>query len=492
MNAWYDNPHAVPILLCLFVIAWWAIQVISYAAIGLHDDVVEMFVWSRHLEPGYTKHPPLGALMSRAWFSVFPASDWSAHLMAMVNSGLSLYLVDLTARRYVGGDKRLMVLLLLLFTPFYQFHAVHFSANQTLLLTWPLATYCFIRAFKSRGIGWSAAAGATAALAMLGKYYSIYLVGALVLAALAHPERLRYLRSPSPWVSAGVGLAVLAPHIRWLLETGFPTFQYAFAVHGASWLTAAATVPRYLLGAIGYILVPAIMFAWAVRPRIADVLAALWPDHPEARLLAALFWGQLFLPPLTAPLLGLELNSLWTMQSWFLLPILLLMPEQIRVPRDAAVGVAIGVIAVTIVLLAISPALAWFKFRTNNEARAYYRPVAQELERRWHDLTGRPLTIVLGDLANSATFYVPEHPDAVANFSFSDVPWVTPERMAREGFAVICRDAPCAARGLQLAAKNAGTRRVDAEIVPTFLGEPASPLRVILVLAPPPPAARSP
>src|SRR6516165_608292 len=103
VNAWYDNPHAVPILLCLFVIAWWAIQAISYAAIGLHDDVVEMFVWSRHLEPGYTKHPPLGALLSRAWFSVFPVSDWSAHLMAMVNSGLSLYLVDSTARRYVGG-----------------------------------------------------------------------------------------------------------------------------------------------------------------------------------------------------------------------------------------------------------------------------------------------------------------------------------------------------------------------------------------------------
>ena len=62
--------------------------------------------------------------------------------------------------------------------------------------------------------------------------------------------------------------------------------------------------------------------------------------------------------------------------------------------------------------------------------------------------------------------------------------------MAREGFAVICRDEPCAARGLQLAAKNAGTRRVDAEIVPTFLGQPAAPLRVILILAPPQPGAQ--
>lgn len=487
VNAWYDSPRALPILLGLFVIAWWAIQTISFSSIGLHDDVVEMFAWGRHLEPGYYKHPPLGALMSRAWFAVFPATDWSAHLMAMVNAGLSLYFVDLIARRYVVGDKRLMVLLLLLFTPFYQFHAVRFSANAALLVTWPLATYCFIRAFESRGIGWGAAAGATAALAMLAKYFSIYLIGGFVLAAMVHPARLRYLRSPSPWVSVGVGFVVLVPHIRWLLETGFQTFQYAFAVHGASWLAAAATVPRYLLGAAGYFLLPTIVFAWAARPRAAEVLAALWPSHPEGRLLAALFWGPLLLPALTAPFLGLELTSLWTMQCWFLLPILLLMPEQIRMSRDGAVGVAVTVIAFTAVMLVVSPALAWFKFRTNPEARAYFQPVARELARRWHDLTDRPLTIVLGDFSVPATFYVPNHPDSVTNFSVSTVPWVTPERMAQEGFAVICRDESCAARALQLAADKPNSRRVDADIVPTFLGESAPPMHVVLILAPPRP-----
>jgi 4-amino-4-deoxy-L-arabinose transferase-like glycosyltransferase len=79
---------------------------------------------------------------------------------------------------------------------------------------------------------WATATGAATALAMLGKYYSIYLVAALVVAALAHPARWTYLRSPSPWVSAIVGIVTLAPHLHWLVTTGAEPFKYAYAVHG--------------------------------------------------------------------------------------------------------------------------------------------------------------------------------------------------------------------------------------------------------------------
>ena len=117
----------------------------------------------------------------------------------MVNAAVALFAIDRIARRYLSGDKRLLVLLLLLLTPFYQFQAQRFASNQTLLSTWPIATYCFLRAFETRGLAWSAAAGATAALAMLGKYYSIYLVAAFIVAALAHPAR---------WTCLGLAVAV--------------------------------------------------------------------------------------------------------------------------------------------------------------------------------------------------------------------------------------------------------------------------------------------
>ena len=491
IEAWFDSAYAVPILLGLFVLVWTLFQIITFAPADLHPDIVEVYGWGQHPAAGYYKHPPLGGLMAGAWFAVFPASDWAAYLLAMSNAGLSLYFIDLIARRYLDRDKRLMVLLLLLLTPFYQFHSVRFASNQTLLPTWPLAVYCFIRAYESRGALWGAAAGAAAALAMLGKYYSIYLIGGLVIAALAHPDRRRYLRSPSPWLSIAAGLVVLAPHLVWLTQTGFQPFAYAYAVHGTpSRFGALATVPRYLTGAVAYVSVLLAAYALAVRPRLGQVLAALWPRDPDRRMLAVLLWAPLLLPPLSVPFLDIGLTSLWTMQAWFLLPVLLLLPENITLSRDAAVKVAAGVVAIALVSLLASPVAAYVKHtRGIGQGRAYYSPLAQELTQRWHALTGRPLTIVAGaqDEAIAASFYSSDHPDSVPGFDFQASPWVTPARLAREGFAVICLDRSCAAHAMQLAKDHPGTRRESIEVVRRFFGSATAPARFIVVLAPPRP-----
>ena len=143
IDKWFDaeaDNRAVWIFLGLFVALWTAFQIISYQSIDLRDDLTEIFAWSRHPSAGYSKHPPLAALMAATWFAVFPAADWSFHLLAMLDAALGLLFVDLIARRYIDGEKRLLVLLLLLLTPFYQFHGQRFNANQILLSTWPMAT----------------------------------------------------------------------------------------------------------------------------------------------------------------------------------------------------------------------------------------------------------------------------------------------------------------------------------------------------------------
>lgn len=489
IEAWFDSPWAVPILLGLFVAVWTVFQAVSYAAVDLHPDIVEVYAWGRHPAPGYYKHPPLGGLMAGAWFSVFPAYDWAAYLLAMSNAALALYVVDLIARRYLDRDKRLLVLLLLLLTPFYQFLSVRFASNQTLLLMWPLAVYCFIRAYESRGALWGAAAGASAALAMLGKYYSIFLIGGLAIAALTHPDRMRYLRSWSPWASIAAGLAVLAPHLLWLQQTGYQPFDYAYAVHGTrSWFGALASVPSYLLGAAGYVAVAVLVYWLAARPQPREVAAALWPSDPDRRFLAVLLWAPLLLPAIGAPLLKVDQTALWTMQSWFLLPVLLLMPARVPVSRDAAVKVAAGVAVFWIGALAVSPVLAWVKHTQGaGQGRAYYSPLAAELTARWHALTPRPLNIVIGDqdFVLGTGFYSPDHPDAVPGFDFAAAPWVTPARMAAEGFAAICSNRSCAQQAMQLAKDHPGARQEEVEVVRRFLGSPTAPARFILVLAPP-------
>src|SRR5882762_4797889 len=232
--SWMDGIEegwAIPLLLFGFVAVWFLFLVIAYLGGDLHSDVLETWSFGRSIERGYSKHPPLMGWVAHAWTSVFTLTNWSFQLMALANSALALWAVDLISRRFVAGDKRMLVLLLLMLLPIYQFHAQRFNANAVLLATWPIATYCFLRSFETRQVVWAVAAGATAALAMLGKYYSVFLISSFVFAAVCHPQRRPYFGSLAPWVSTVVGFAVLGPHLHWLAMTGAMHFAYALAGH---------------------------------------------------------------------------------------------------------------------------------------------------------------------------------------------------------------------------------------------------------------------
>src|ERR1700716_2004406 len=227
---WLDGIEAgwaVPLLLIGFIAVWQAFLATAYFSGDLHPDVLETWTLGRRIEWGYSKHPPLMGWVARAWTSVFPLTNWRFQLMALTNAAIALWAVDLISRRFVKGDKRVIVLLLLMMLPIYQLHAQRFNANAVLLATWPIATYCFLRSFATREIRWAIAAGATAALARLGKYYSVFLIGSFVAAAICHPQRRAYFTSWAPWVFTFVGFAALGPHLHWLALTGAMTFTYA-------------------------------------------------------------------------------------------------------------------------------------------------------------------------------------------------------------------------------------------------------------------------
>ncbi len=455
--------------------------------VDLHPDQLEVYAWSRHPSAGYYKHPPLGGLIGTAWFAVFPAADWSFRLLAMTNAAVALFAIERIGRLYLSGDKLLLMLLLLLLMPFYQFHAQLFASNQVLLSTWPIATWCFLRAFNTRGFAWSVAAGATAGLAMLGKYYSVYLVAAFVVAALVHPARWSYLRSASPWVSAVVGLLVIAPHLYWLRESAFTPFDYVYAAHsGTSPGAVLASVVTYLLGGIGYVALPLAAYMIVARPSLSTLAGALWPSDPDRRMLVVLLAAMLLLPALTAPFLGVELTSLWTMQSWFLLPIILLAPQDAIVPRVRAIGLATSVLAITMLALLAAPVAAWTRHVYGTKhTEALYRSISEEIMREWHRHTERPLAIVMGDHPEAITFYSPDHPDAVPDFNLKVAPWVTPERLARDGYAVLCLQAACAnAAARRIAAEPRAIRR-EIELSRRYLGRAGPGARFTIVIVPP-------
>src|SRR5471030_1605867 len=221
---------AVAVTLAAYVVLWTIYGTIAKGSQGLHDDMTEVIAWSRDLSFGYLKHPPLAAWIVWLWFSVFPLAEWSYYLLAMLMPAIALWFAWRLSADYLDIEKRVMGLALLTLVPFFNFHALKFNVNTVLMPVWAATTFWFLRSYETRSRVYAALAGAGAAACMLGKYWSVYLLAGLFVAALIDARRADYFRSPAPWITAAVGLAVLTPHLVWLVQNGFEPFSYALTV----------------------------------------------------------------------------------------------------------------------------------------------------------------------------------------------------------------------------------------------------------------------
>src|SRR6185312_1860714 len=102
----------------------------------------------------------------------------------MTVAAVALWLAWRLAADYVDADRRVLALAMLTLVPFFNFHALKFNANTILLPLWAGTALCFLRSSESRSLSWAAGAGLCAAAAMLGKYWSVFLIAGLGIAAL--------------------------------------------------------------------------------------------------------------------------------------------------------------------------------------------------------------------------------------------------------------------------------------------------------------------
>ncbi|WP_441236995.1 glycosyltransferase family 39 protein [Bradyrhizobium sp. 930_D9_N1_4] len=491
---WLDGVEAgwaVPLLIACFVAIWTLYLAIAYAGGGLHPDTLEAWTLGRKFAFGYHKHPPLMGWIAAGWTSVFPLSDWSLQLMAMANAGLALVFVDLVARQFVTGHKRILVLLLLMLTPAYQFHAQRFNANAVLLAVWPLATWCFLRAFETRAPLWAVAVGCTTALAMVGKYYSIFLVASFAFAALAHPARRGYFTSASPWISLVVGLAVLSPHLYWLATTGASTFTYAMNHANGNAISSLGEVRNFLLGLMAAMSVSAVLWVFVAGPRLKQFPADFAEMSPGLRLLFYVAIGTIVLPVLTSLAMGTDLPSLWALQGLFLFAVLVVCGTRYAIERFYTVNVTVTAagVALAAVLVAAPIHAVYRNDHGYEEGRNFYVQAANELTREWRELTGQPLAAVSGDdsLAFATAFYSPDHPHYARPFEYQYT-WGLPRKTTLDrGWAALCfRGQDYCNRWMEWVSARAGhVVKRELAVQAALWGRPGVTRELVVLMVPP-------
>ena len=493
-DTWLDGVEpgwAIPAFIFTFVSVWMTFLAVAYQNGDLHPDVLESWTLGRELALGNPKHPPLIGWVARAWTTVFPLADWSFHLLAMVNSALALWLVDLISRRFVRGDKRAIILLLLIFLPAYQLHAERFNANSILLSTWPLAIYCFLRSFETLSLRWAIAAGAAAALAMMGKYYSIFLIAGFIVASIAHPRRRAYLTSFAPWISAAAGFAVLGPHLWWLATTGFTPYEYAMVSHrGLSMPVASWEAAKYVLSNIGYLIFPAFIWALMIRANLRRFASDVTELNSGLLLLTWIFAATVLIPPVVSLALGSDLPPIWNLQAVFLPVLICVAAVRFEIKRFDSENLSLAVVAFFLIALVVAPIHAYYRNTTGFDwNRNFLSAAAKEMTVRWRQHSDAPFEAVSGDdaLAFATAFYSPDHPYYKLPFQFQYT-WGLPRRTTLDkGWAAMCfsDDPPCLTWMDRVEKLSEAVIRSEFTLRASLWGQPGVSMSVIALIAPP-------
>jgi 4-amino-4-deoxy-L-arabinose transferase-like glycosyltransferase len=435
---------------------WTLILANLKAAQDVHMDVAEAFAWGQKFQFGYGKHPPLAGWVAGLWFKLFPVADWSTYALAMATLGCGLVICWLIALRVVDRRRAFFTVVMLALYPVFNFKGFKYNPDLLQLVTLPLLVLAYLNAFEKRSVRAGVWLGLAGALALMTKYWVLTMIGAVGLAALLHPARLLFLRSPAPWVAIATLAVAMIPHLLWLKEVDFVPLTYAGDVYG---LESRAQNVQLVLGYIGHnlgllaapVALAVLALCWPTRWRmpLAFVRRAWSPGvNAGVNLSQALnVWIVQAVvaigPPLGALIFTVYMKTDWGISLFFLTPLALLAIPALRVPKIALFHITVIWLVITLAALGASPLIAAYEIARNPNASNTYASrssLARELTEAWRARFTTRWAVVAGttEVGEPMTFYSPDHP---APFTPGEV-WssglTSLEEAKRLGFIGIC------------------------------------------------------
>jgi 4-amino-4-deoxy-L-arabinose transferase-like glycosyltransferase len=478
---------------------WTLILIDLKAAQDVHMDVAEAFAWGQKFQLGYGKHPPLAGWVAGVWFSFFPVKDWATYALAMTTLGLGLVICWFIALRVVDRRRAFLVVVMLALYPIFNFKGFKYNPDLLQLVTLPLVVLAYLHAFERRT--WRAGLwlGLAGALALMTKYWVLTMIGAVCLAALIHPERLKFLCSPAPWVAIATLAVAMIPHLIWLKQVDFVPLTYAGDVYG---LANRAQSAQLVLGYVGHNLallaVPVVLAALALllpRPRLSRIWSPGANVGVNASQALNIWIIQIIVaigPPLGGLIFTIYMKTDWGISLFFLTPLALVAIPGLRIHEVALFRITAIWLVITLAALAAAPTIAareMAEYPNSASSYAARSQLARELTQAWHERFGSRWAVVAGttEVGEPMTFYSPDHPAPFTPGELWSSGLTSLEEAQRLGFIGICdttdgRLPACEAWMVQNA-KNA--EQVVMTTQRFFRGHPGPSINWKIFIAPP-------
>ena len=486
-------------------VLWTFILINLKAAQDVHMDVAEAFAWGQKFQLGYGKHPPLAGWVAGLWFRIFPVANWATYALAMATLGTGLVICWLIALRVVDRRRAFFVVVMLALYPIFNFKGFKYNPDLLQLVTLPLLVLAYLHVFDKRTARAGLWLGLAGALALMTKYWVLTMIGAIGIAALVHPDRWLFLRSPAPWVAIVTLVVAMIPHLIWLKEVDFAPLAYAGDSYG---LSSRAQSVQLVLGYIGHnlallavpVVLAAVALAWHPRWRQPfKLFTRVWSRgaSPGVNASQALnVWiVQIVVavgPPLGALIFMVYLKTDWGIPLFFLTPLALVAIPSLRLQRMALFHIVAIWLVITLAALAGSPYIAAREIAENPNVAAGYgarSELARELTQAWQTRFHSHWAVVAGatDIGEPMTFYSPDHPAPLTPGETWSSGLTSLDEAKRLGFIGICdtSDGRLPVCEAWMAANAVDAERLAITTQRFFHGHPGPPTSWMIYIVPP-------
>lgn len=449
-----------------FAALWMLYATISLAPVDLRWDASEASLWAQHFAFGY-KHPPMTGWLFALWFAVFPRADWAAHLQDVTMVVITLAITWRLLRDHLDRERALFGLAALFVVPLYTVKTAELNANTVMMPFWAAALLFYLRARRGLGVFDAFLAGAFASLAVLGKYWALFLIAGMAVASVTGAGTRRFWRSPAPYVMAAGAAIVIAPHILWFVsERGGASYAFVRTnvVAAESFGAALAGSGYYLLGAAAYAIGPLVFLA-ALRPSTSVLADIVWPADADRRQAILLFAVPLVLPALVNLILPYRLTPDWTFPNWALLPIVLYGSLTLAIDTLAVATAGLAALAMSLVMVIASPFIAYQRLEAGADPN---RPSSHHVAEVAEQLAAKPPQLFWGSpaIADGLPFYSPN----ARPLGLNPLSAEGRSKISATGLLIACLkdDAPCQAT--EAALSGGGSRSANVTFSRSFLG----------------------
>ena len=407
-------------------------------------DVVESYMWGREWVLATYKHPAMPSwVLEGSRVLAGGAMGWPAYLASQLFIATTFALVFIFGRDIWGSRRAATGVLLLAALPAYTWLSPEFNHNIALLPFWAGIVLALWRAIERGSTLWWSALGALAAAALYAKFTTATLLVSAAVWIIWDRKARRSLATPGPWLGLAVFVLIAAPLAIWLIEHRYAPLAYASE---RAKLGRDPHLQPFLWGSLANFLA-VIVGLWVAglltRRQGTGGPSSTMVDPRPLRFVGVLLFGPLLLTLILATATGSGLRSAWSNSMFNLVGLF-----AIGLLSERADGATLKRLMRFAVALAVLFPLGYatvfgpFFYTPNKLARVQWpqADIANRFQSIWSTATGGlPLRIVTGRnwVAGLVGLTAPAKPSILNSGRLDWSPWVSQERIDREGMLIV-------------------------------------------------------